>query len=92
MPATKVTLPATLKIDNVDDVLGRLKTALGKKKDTVVLEAAQVSAVDFAGLQLLMVFAHHCKAISQEFKLNAASDELSQAITDVGAGELLGVA
>ena len=73
-------------------MLARLKTALGKKKDTVVLEAGQVSAVDFASLQLLMAFAQHCKGISQEFKLNAASDELTQAIADAGAGELLGVA
>lgn len=90
MSDTKVELPATFKIDSINDVYDSLKSSLAND-GPVVVDGAGVEAVDFAALQLLMAFAKQCKGDEREFSFNNLSDTLNTAIKDVGAGVVLGV-
>jgi ABC-type transporter Mla MlaB component len=91
MSATKVELPAAFKIDGVDAVYQALKNSLSEE-GSVEVDGGTVETVDFAALQLLMVFAVHCTGASREFSLTNVSEALGAAIKDVGAGEVLSVA
>ena len=91
MSDTKVDLPATFKIDSIDDVYGALKTSLSGD-GPVVGDGGSVEAVDFAALQLLMAFAKQCKGVERDVSFNNFSDTLNTAVNEVGAGAMLGVA
>lgn len=89
--STNISLPATFKIDSIDDVYGSLKTSLSGE-GPVVIDGAAVEAVDFAALQLLMAFAKQCQGAEREVSFNNFSESLNIAVKDVGAGAMLGVA
>ena len=91
MSATKVELPAAFKIDGVDAVYETLKNSLSAE-GAVEIDGSSVETVDFAALQLLMVFAVQCTGASREFSLANVSEPLGAAIKDAGAGGVLRVA
>lgn len=90
MSDTSLQLPETFKIDSVDDIYASLGELLAKE-DAIVVDGSSVQNVDFAGLQLLIAFAHHCQTQSREFSFANLSEPLQAAVQDVGAGGILGV-
>lgn len=90
MSDTKIELPATFKIDSVDAVYGELKASLDGAA-AITVDGSAVNVVDFAGLQVLMAFARHCASASRDVSFANLSESLSTAITDTGAGDILGV-
>lgn len=91
MSATKIELPEVFKIDATDEVYAGLISSL-EASGKIEIDAQKVTAVDFAGVQLLMAFAKHCGSQKREFAVTDASEAMLAAIGAVGAGAHLGVA
>ncbi|MFK7887648.1 MAG: STAS domain-containing protein [Gammaproteobacteria bacterium] len=90
MSTTKIELPAVFKIDSTDEVYASMQSRLAESGD-IQIDGEQVTAVDFAGLQLLMAFAKHCGKHERKYVLGSPSETLLGAIDSVGARTHLGV-
>ena len=86
--AAKATLPENLTITNVETVYGQLEELFQANKD-VVLDGANVSRVDTAGLQALCALATGLKKSSLKLSWSNPSASLTETALILGMSELL---
>ncbi|MFK8031506.1 MAG: lipid asymmetry maintenance protein MlaB [Gammaproteobacteria bacterium] len=90
MPDEKVILPETIKIDNVASFKEQLESSLAKDSP-VSLDGSQVGAIDYSGVQLLLVYARELQSRGHELIWNGMSEPLKTAFSDLDAGSHLGI-
>ena len=86
--ATKATLPENLTITNVEAVYGQLEELCQANKD-VVLDGANVTRADTAGLQAICAFAGELKKASLKLSWSNPSAVLTETALLLGMSELL---
>ncbi|TQV84172.1 STAS domain-containing protein [Exilibacterium tricleocarpae] len=84
----KTTLPENLTITNVEAVYGQLEELCQANRD-IVLDGANVSRVDTAGLQVICALAAELKKSSLTLSWSNPSAELKETALILGMSELL---
>lgn len=87
---SRLTLPESLKIGEIEAVKKQLSKALEKDRP-VCLNASDVLALDYSGLQLLLCFQRELTARGHTLSWKDASKPLKDAISYLGAGAYLGI-
>ena len=88
MTDTNLSLPATLKIKytaEVHEALGPLIDGEGE----VLFDGSACDAIDYAGVQLLMVLEEELDKKDRSLKIVDASQVLQDALADLGSANLL---
>ena len=84
------TFPAEVRAKEMDDILPALD-AYYQTADAVVFDGSDIKKVDTAGMQALVVLAHHLRNEKREFTWSAASPVLIESAHCMAATELLGL-
>lgn len=84
-----VCLNESLDIATIEPLYRQLETALAAKQSALMLDAAQVSRVDSAALQLLAVFCREARVQGYSVRWKNPSNAISRAATWLGLEDWL---
>lgn len=87
---SKMTLEATLNIQNVNDLYEQLITQL-ETKEKIEIDASAVVSIDTASLQLLIVLKQSAVQLHKEVIIDFPSDQFIEAAELLGLSEMLEV-
>jgi len=88
--ATRLELPPRLEISSLAPLHGKMTTLLKGKSKLIVLDGAEVSVVDSAGLQLLVAFVSTVKGQGFSLSWDNYSVQVYQMASEMGLADRLG--
>ncbi len=89
-PDSKITLDATLNIQNVGNLYERLLNCL-ESQDKIEIDASAVTSVDTATLQVIIVLKQTAIKLQKEVIIDFPSDKFIEAAELLGLSEMLEV-
>ncbi|MEM9602144.1 MAG: STAS domain-containing protein [Pseudomonadota bacterium] len=82
--------PAEVRAKEMDDFLPELD-AYYQSADAMEFDGSEIKKVDTAGMQALVVLAHHLRQEDREFSWSATSPVLLESAQCMGASDVLGL-
>lgn len=82
--------PAELRARELDSIISSLNEHC-KRDGTVQLDGSEIKKVDTAGMQTLVILAHHLRQEGRTFSWTATSPLLIESAHCLGASDILGL-
>lgn len=86
-----ISLPASLKIDTVEEFRGQLNSVI-ESGNPVTLDGTALSSIDYSGVQLLMIFSKAMAESELGVTWQNPGECLQTALRDLNAAALVGSA